>query len=352
MTIASRRLVIGAAVAVLAIAVHQRTMSAGPTIPTQLSETGLFGPQSAAPGPRSFSPQYPLWTDGASKRRWVSLPEGTTIDVTDPDRWVFPDGTRFWKEFTFNGRKVETRLLWKRDGEWTFASYAWSEDQTTATLAPEAGLTTDVQVAPGRLHRIPSTTECRACHVSGRTEILGFTALQLSDDRDPHALHAEALTDDMVTLRTLLAERRLSPARTEWLTTPPRIAAPDAQTRTVLGYLSTNCGSCHNATSEIATLDLVLKDGLAQPQPCPDSLATTVDRPSRWEVPRVPPDTSRRLAPGHADLSTVVARMRSRTPSSQMPPLGTVVVDEAAVALVTTWIAADAATWATRRAGC
>ncbi len=352
MTVAGRRLLLGAAMAALAIALHQRTMSAGPTIPTLLSETGLFGPPSAVRSPQSFSPQYPLWTDGASKRRWVSLPEGTTIDVSDPDHWVFPDDTRFWKEFAFGGRKVETRLLWKRNGEWTFASYAWNEDQTNAILVPETGLTTNVEVAPGRRHRIPSTAECRACHVSGRTEILGFTALQLSDDRDPHALHAEALTDDMVTLRTLLAERRMSPVRTEWLTTPPRIPAPDAQTRSVLGYLSTNCGSCHNATSEIATLDLVLKAGLAEPTPCPASLATTLDHPGRWQVPRVPVGTSRRLAPGHADLSTVVARMRSRKPSSQMPPLGTVVVDEAAVALLTAWIAADAATWAARRAGC
>jgi len=352
MPLAGRHLVIGAAVAMLAIAVHQRAMSADPAVPTLLSDTGLFGEPSAVRGPQSFSPQYPLWTDGASKRRWVSLPEGTTIDVSDPDRWEFPDGTRFWKEFAFNGRKVETRLLWKRDGEWTFAAYAWNDAQTDATLVPESGLTTDVEVAPGRRHRIPSTAECRACHVSGRTEVLGFTALQLSTDRDPGALHAEPLTDDMVTLRTLVNEGRLTPVRADWLTTPPRIDAPDAHTRTVLGYLSTNCGSCHNAASEIATLTLDLKSTLARPAPCPASLATTLDRTGRWEVPRAPAGTSRRIAPGHADLSTIVARMRSRSPSSQMPPLGTVVVDERAVALLTEWIEADAATWDARRPGC
>ena len=70
-------------------------------------------------------------------------------------------------------------------------------------------------MAPGKWHSVPSRDECRACHDSGRTEILGFTALQLSTDRDPLAPHAEPLTADMVTLRTLVDEGRLSPARPE-----------------------------------------------------------------------------------------------------------------------------------------
>jgi hypothetical protein len=35
-----------------------------------------------------------------------------------------------------------------------------------------------------------------------------------------------------------------------------------------------------------------------------------------------------------------------------MPPLGTVVVDDAAVALLTTWIESDVSTWQQRRSGC
>ena len=176
------------------------------------------------PRNRSFSPQYPLWSDGAEKSRWVRLPEGATIDARNIDRWDFPAGTRFWKEFRFGGRKVETRFLRKNgDGSWTFASYAWNEAQTDAILAPADGLPNVAEIAPGKFHSIPAVTDCRACHdsdgpshqastsgvastpasvVSGfsRTEILGFSALQLSTDRDPGAPHAEPLADDMVTL--------------------------------------------------------------------------------------------------------------------------------------------------------
>ena len=182
------------------------------------------------PRNRPFTPQYPLWSDGAVKRRWVRLPDGATIDTRDVNHWDFPVGTRFWKEFAFGGRRVETRMLVKTGADrWEFASYAWNEDQRDAVLAPAEGLASVAEVAPGKFHSVPSRDECRACHDSGRTEILGFTALQLSTDRDPLAPHAETLTPDMVTLRSLVDERRLQPARGDLVATPPRIAARDPQ---------------------------------------------------------------------------------------------------------------------------
>lgn len=359
MRVAGRHLVIGAVVAALMFALHQRAMLAGGALPQLLSDTGILsvqgptGSRAQGSGPGSFSPQYPLWSDGAAKRRWVSLPSGATIDVSDPDRWAFPEGTKFWKEFSVGGRKVETRFLWKRDGEWRFATYAWNDEQTDATLVPENGLLTNVEVAPGKRHRIPGTTECRACHVTDRVEVLGFTALQLSTLRDPDALHAEPLTADMITLRTLHKEGRLSPARPDWVSHPPRISAADPEMRTVLGYLSTNCGTCHNTLSDLANLELDLKATTLRPTtPCPTALATTLGRPGRWEVASAAPGTSRRLAPGRPELSTLLARMKSRRPTSQMPPLGTVVVDDAAVALVTNWIKAEPTVWEARQSGC
>lgn len=98
---------------------------------------------------RAFTPQYPLWSDGAGKRRWVQLPAGSTIDISNVDRWNFPVGTRFWKEFEFDGHQVETRFLWKvSEGNWVFASYAWNAGQTDAVLVPEGGRRTPRRSRP------------------------------------------------------------------------------------------------------------------------------------------------------------------------------------------------------------
>ncbi len=189
-------------------AVRQEALA--PVAPRLLSQTGLYGADGVTIDSRnrSFSPQYPLWSDGALKRRWVRLPEGSSIDVGDINHWDFPVGTRFWKEFEFGGRRIETRFLWKATRDrWVFASYAWNAAQTDAVLAPDEGIANVAEVAPGKMHSIPGVAECRSCHDSARTEIMGFDALQLSDDRDPNALHADPLSPDMVTLRTLVRGR-------------------------------------------------------------------------------------------------------------------------------------------------
>lgn len=296
---ARRYVLIGIAALMPVVAVHTR----GTELPLRLSDTGFDARDLRVP----FVPQYPLWSDGANKRRWIALPPGSAIDATQPDAWDFPDGTKFWKEFSIGGRKVETRMLWKRGGEWTFASYVWNDAQTEASLAPAAGLTTEVEVAPGRRHRIPSVDDCRACHVSKRVDVLGFTALQLSDDRDPNAIHAEPLEPGMATLSRLLSTGRISNAPGHWVTHPPRIQAPDPETRAILGYLSTNCGSCHNADGGIPSVNLNLKS------------YTTHTTHTTYPT----------------DL--MLSRMKSRRPSSQMPPLGTLVVDAEATARLQRW---------------
>lgn len=345
----------GALVALMGATGLSQTGALAPVAPRLLSQTGLYaggGTRVVDTRNRAFAPQYPLWSDGAGKRRWVRLPEGSTIDVSNVDRWNFPVGTRFWKEFEFDGRKVETRFLWQvSKSNWVFASYAWNAEQTEAMLVPESGLPDAATIAPGKAHSIPSVTECRSCHDSSRTEILGFNALQLSDDRDPNALHADQLSPEMVTLRTLVDDGLISPRRTTLKTHPPRIVAATPQARAALGYLSTNCGSCHNRESSIASLGLILKHEVTGSIQCTPALATTADRRGHWLVP-ANPDESRLINPGKPELSALIERVRSRRPTSQMPPIGTVVQDRAAVDLLTAWVRSRPDAWARMAATC
>jgi mono/diheme cytochrome c family protein len=315
-----------------------------PCAPPRLADTGLYAPgrpDVVDASNRPFAPQYPLWSDGATKKRWVHLPAGSTIDVTNADAWDFPVGTRFWKEFSFSGRKVETRLLWKASPErWITASYVWNEEGTDAVLASENGVRGVVDVAPGRQHSIPSVNDCAACHGSERVRPLGFNMLQLSADRDPNALHKERLAPDMLTLSTLVSEGLLSPRRSEFVDTPPRIATSRADTRAVLGYLASNCGSCHNGTGTITAPAPVLRErDLLRDA---DAVARGwIGHATRWQVPGPVDGASVLINPTSPENSALLARMRSRRPSSQMPPLGTVLRDDEALEAITRWIASD-----------
>src|SRR5687767_4958187 len=74
-----------------------------------LGSTGLFSDlatEQLSPGVRAYRPRYELWSDGAEKRRWILLPEGERIDTSNMDDWVFPVGTKLWKEFSRDGTRA------------------------------------------------------------------------------------------------------------------------------------------------------------------------------------------------------------------------------------------------------
>ncbi len=156
-----------------------------PALPEHLLDTGLYADASLSrlqPGVLPFTPQYPLWSDGASKRRWIQLPAGTSIDAAQPDAWEFPRGTKLWKEFSHGGR-VETRFIERlMDGSWRYASYVWSADGKDAVLAPAAGIRELPMPASSARYSIPAQDDCRACHEGAPAPVLGFSALQLSSE--------------------------------------------------------------------------------------------------------------------------------------------------------------------------
>ena len=301
-------------------------------LPQRLSETGLYVTDSMQVRDEliAFSPQYPLWTDGASKKRWLYLPPGTHIDASNPDAWEFPPGTKLWKEFA-QGRPVETRLIERlADGTWRFAAYFWNEQGTDADLAPSKGVAKLRNVTNVR-YDVPGEADCRACHEGSAVPVLGFSLLQLSSDRDPlapHADHGVNVTD----LRMLTARGVLRNLPQRFLDRPPRIEAATPTARAALGYLHGNCGHCHNDLGSLASLELPLAQTTSTDANA--RLRSVVGEASRFRATGV----EQRITPGHADKSSLVVRMRSRNPYSQMPPIGTNVIDTEALALIERWI--------------
>jgi hypothetical protein len=295
--------------------------------PQRLADTGLD-----APGNLSFTPQYPLWSDGATKRRWLHIPAGKWIDGSKPDEWKFPAGTKLWKEFS-QGRRVETRMIERlEDGSWRFAAYVWNEQGTDATLAPEAGIAAlAVKDAPGGKYTIPSEADCRACHEGAAVPVLGVGALQLSPDRDPLAPHAETRKPGDVDLRGLVERGWLRNVPEQ---TMPKIAAETPVARAALGYLHANCGHCHNDNGSPPPVDLVLAQSASGS--AGKVLQSLLAAGTRFRARGT--HASRALEPGKPEESMLVARMHSRNPQTQMPPLGTRVADSQALELIERWI--------------
>ncbi len=312
-------------------------------LPDELRDAGLYIDGAfgvVRPELHSFSPQYQLWSDGAIKRRWIELPPGSAIDGADPAAWEFPPGTRLWKEFSFD-RPIETRLIERlADGSWRFAVYVWDEQGGSARLAPVTGIRAlPVPTAPNGRYEIPSEYDCRACHEGARVPVLGFSALQLSPDRDPLALRAAPPSPGELNLPELVARGLLRDYPPALLVPAPRIGAASPIERAVLGYLHANCGHCHGAPDPngasvpVATL-------LAQDPSDPEARAKVVSSllraPTRFRPPGL--DDPRAVVPGRPEESVLVLRMRSRHPLMQMPPLGTAIPDLEALALIERWI--------------
>lgn len=289
--------------------------------PEKLSQTGLYADRpggAIAPGLFAFEPAWQLWSDGAEKARWLSLPPGGKIDTSDLGRWRFPVGTRLWKEFRKGELRLETRYLEKRaegDGGWFQMAYVWTDDGSDAIAAP--GGRRDVR---GTGHDVPSTEDCVLCHDMVLTPVLGVDAIQLARGPDGP-------------LQRLAAADLLG---------PPPAAEPvvpgDGAVRDALGYLHGNCGFCHNDDSAFRAgtrrMLLRLRPTDARPEDT-DAYLTTIDVEMQHVMPV---GIHLGVVPGDPEASQLYARMKTRERWWQMPPLATEVPDEAALRTIAEWI--------------
>lgn len=119
----------------------------------------------------------PLFSDYAKKQRFIWMPQGRAAQyVSDTEVLDFPEGTVMIKTFYYDHVQpsdtrviIETRLLYKKNGEWKFADYIWNDEQTEATLDLEgANKSIEWIDESGELrqvdYRIPSEAECFTCH--------------------------------------------------------------------------------------------------------------------------------------------------------------------------------------------
>ncbi|AGP36292.1 hypothetical protein SCE1572_18425 [Sorangium cellulosum So0157-2] len=305
-------------------------------LPVDLRCTGLYGDfdeRELACGVLEYKPAMELWSDGAAKRRFVSIPKGQRVDVSNPDAFVYPEGTQFWKEFRVKGadgalRMAETRLLRKMAAGWVYTSYVWSEDERQAIQMQNDFGVPDLY---GTGHMVPTRDQCKECHVGRADFVLGWDALMLGPGAEG------------VTRESLVALGVIEDASPLALTIPG-----DEVERQALGYLHANCGvSCHNDLPESAAHDtglyLRLEAGELGSVAATDAVQTGMNkRPAenaKYEGLKNPdPANWYDIRPGDPSRSLLVARQELRGFEGQMPRIATRQVDNTGLQLVTQWI--------------
>jgi uncharacterized repeat protein (TIGR03806 family) len=294
------------------------------TMTAKLSETGCVdsaNPKQAANGLIPYTVNNALWSDGAEKERFLSLPDTTQITISDQGDFDFPVGSVLMKNFKFGEKLVETRLFAHGQLGWQGFSYEWNDAQTDATLLSSAK---DKSIDNVPWH-FPSPGQCMECHTAAAGFSLGLETRQLNGNL---LYPNQKLANQLTTLEHIgLFKSPLSDTqKTEALAS---LDDPQASLeQKARSYLHTNCSNCHQPNGPTpVNLDLRYTTPLAQTNIC-NAI------PANGDLGIV---SALILAVGDPLKSVLVKRMQA-TDVTQMPPLARSVVDTQAVQVVSDWI--------------
>ncbi|MGL1885470.1 MAG: hypothetical protein OCD76_03050 [Reichenbachiella sp.] len=306
---------------------------------TKLSDYDFFVGQLSDLKPNKrvlpFDLNTPLFTDYASKKRFIYLPKDSIIGYRENKVLDFPIGAVLIKNFYYakgqliDGTKkiIETRLLIHEASGWKALPYIWNADQTEAFLEVTGGkLTLELQHVGTFDYVIPDMTQCKSCHdYAGETSPIGPSVRQLNRSF-PYAL---GTMNQMTKL-----------AKMDWIDilpdSLPRLAIwNDPSTGNLnnraRAYLDINCAHCHNdnGPAKNSGLDLTFNQADAY----------------KYGVHKKPvaagkgsADLKYGISPGKPNESILLHRMSSTEPGSMMPELGRSLTHTEGIALIKEWI--------------
>ena len=311
-----------------------------------LSEYHLFKGEMKSLQPNAgvipFEPITPLFSDYASKLRFVWMPKGKSAVYEEDDVFDFPLGSVLIKNFYYpvdindssKGKKViETRLLIKKKNGWDALPYVWNEEQTDARLeiageiknmtwTKQDGQSTEFN------YLVPNKNQCKGCHVdNGTFKPIGPKARYLNTDYS----YSTGVDNQLQkwTNEGYLAGYDSSVV----IETAPNwndTSSGSLEDR-ALAYLEVNCGTCHSRIGPANTSGLYLtldEESPAHLGICKSPVAAGKGTGGfRFDID-----------PGNPEQSILVFRMKSTDPSIMMPELGRALVHEEGVALIRQWI--------------
>jgi uncharacterized repeat protein (TIGR03806 family) len=291
----------------------------------------------------------PLFSDHATKHRFVWLPPGQSMTYADSGVFEMPVGSVLIKTFSYladlrdrdsGERLVETRLLVHREEGWEGHVYVWNDDETEAELrvagarVPVEWVHTDGE--PRELsYVVPNTNQCKSCHVvlvdgEDVTVPIGIAARHLNRDLDAGEGPVNQLT-------RLTGLGHLAGAPEDPADAPRAPVWDDPETGTLdqraRAWLDINCAHCHSQVGPARTSGLDLTPEQSDPR--------------QYGVCKPPvaagPGSGGRLydiVPGQPDASILLFRLESVEPEIRMPELLRQTVDTGSLAVIREWISA------------
>ncbi|WKN33477.1 PQQ-dependent sugar dehydrogenase [Porifericola rhodea] len=240
-------------------------------IPKLLSETKAFsdmGKLTPSPGIIPYEVNSPLWSDGAHKKRWISIPNKSKgISYSQDSTWEFPVGTVFIKHFELPVKKdsairLETRFfIIDEEGKGYGLTYKWNQEGTDAELIDNGELISKEftlikeGVKISQTWNFPSRDQCITCHNGNAGQVLGVKTSQLNKEK---LYESTGIRDNQ--LRTWnhleLFSENLDSVE---FSTLPALASIHDTTATlevrVKSYLDANCSYCHRPEGVEAAFD-------------------------------------------------------------------------------------------------
>ncbi len=320
-----------------------------------LSDYQLFSnPCNATtnPSPRGipYTLSTPLFTDYASKYRFVFVPQDTVATYSKDDSFDFPVGTVITKTFSLpdntaergfdNERQIETRLLVHRETGWVALPYVWNADGTDAVLDVNGELIstelTHNEQTYALDYGVPDPQKCKRCHqTDGVFTPIGPKARFLNSDYDYSTGRENQLQHWMAAgiLQGLPTEADSIDEVPEFSDATDLSAIPPSELQTYAkGWLDINCGHCHRPggdasnTNFHAYWELDFDSNQNAHGVCQKPISFGGGSLS-WII-----------YPGNADESIMIQRMAATDGGDRMPPLGRDLVHGEGLALVKAWI--------------
>jgi uncharacterized repeat protein (TIGR03806 family) len=319
-------------------------------LPPLLSETGVFSDtpsRTPASGLIPYNMNVPLWSDGAVKSCYLSVPSSGGIITPDEqirlrptNSWIFPAGTVFVKNFDLTvdetnpavpRRRLETQILVRdTNGAVYGVTYKWRADNRDADLLAN-GLSEDILITNATGVRTQTWTylspsDCLTCHTPAAGYVLGVNTRQLNGN---FTYPATRITDNQI--RTLNRLGLFSPAINEAaIASYPKLSALTDSGASLeeraRSYLDANCAQCHRPGG-VGNFDARYDT--------PPANQHIVNFPAGISLGY---DNARIILPKDIWRSVLQDRMNTNALTIKMPPLGRNRVDTNAVALIREWV--------------